>query len=66
MIAGVPTTVPYHLLILDNEAFVRGDVDTGFIVKHGDTLTEPPPIKGLRIVEDAAKRAAARKKKAAR
>ena len=25
----MPTTVPYHLLILENEAFVKGDVDTG-------------------------------------
>ena len=38
---------------------------TGFIVKHGDTLTEPPPMKSLKAVEEAAKRAAARKKKAA-
>lgn len=64
VIFGVPTTVPYHLLILENEDFIAGNVDTGFIAKHGDSLTEPPRIKTLKVVEDAAKRAAARKKKA--
>lgn len=37
--SGVPTTAPFHVLILDNESFQAGDVDTGFIVKHADTLT---------------------------
>lgn len=41
VIAGVPTTAPYHLLILDNEYFKAGDVDTGFIAKHGDELVLP-------------------------
>ena len=35
---GVPTTAPFHCLILENEAFKAGDVDTGFIVKHADSL----------------------------
>lgn len=47
MIAGVPTTIPYHLLILENEAFQAGDVDTGFIVKHGDSLQQPPQRKAV-------------------
>lgn len=37
-VVGVPTTAPYHALILDHPAFVAGDVDTGFIPKHGDEL----------------------------
>lgn len=43
VITGVPTTGPFHKLILKNESFVAGDVDTGFIPKHIDTLQEPPP-----------------------
>ena len=38
VVSGVPTTAPFHILILENEAFKAGDVDTGFIVKHADSL----------------------------
>jgi acetyl-CoA carboxylase biotin carboxylase subunit len=63
VIAGVPTTIPYHLLILDNAAFKAGDVDTGFIVKHQDDLVAPPPMpKKSNVVVEAAKRAAKRSK----
>lgn len=65
VIAGVPTTIPYHLLLLDHPAFVSGDVDTGFIVKYADDLTEPPPMpKKSNVVLDAAKRSAAKRAKA--
>ncbi|KFM27170.1 Biotin carboxylase, chloroplastic [Auxenochlorella protothecoides] len=65
VIAGVPTTAPYHLLILDNEYFKAGDVDTGFIAKHGDELVLPaePARKKVNVVEAAAKRASARRSK---
>ena len=65
VIAGVPTTIPFHELILENEAFKAGDVDTGFIAKHGDQLAEPLPKKegGINIVVEAAKRAERRKSK---
>ncbi len=36
MIGGVPTTIPYHRLILSSEDFIKGIVDTGFIAKHQD------------------------------
>ena len=45
VISGVPTTVVYHCMILEIEDFVNGNVDTGFIPKHADQLTEPPPPK---------------------
>lgn len=35
---GVPTTAPFHCLILENEEFKAGNVDTGFIPKHQDSL----------------------------
>ena len=64
VISGVPTTTPYHLLILDVPDFVAGDVDTGFIPKHADELKQKPedPKKTPNIVEVAAKRAAKRAK----
>jgi acetyl-CoA carboxylase biotin carboxylase subunit len=30
-IAPVKTTIPLHLQIMDNQNFITGDVDTGFI-----------------------------------
>ncbi|KAF6264929.1 biotin carboxylase [Scenedesmus sp. NREL 46B-D3] len=59
VIVGVPTTGPFHKLILNNEAFRAGDVDTGFIPKHIDSLNTPPPtsrasrMRGLRLVAAA-------------
>ena len=38
VVQGVPTTAPFHMLILDNESFKKGDVDTGFIPKHAESL----------------------------
>jgi len=43
VIAGVPTTAPFHKLILNIDAFKKGDVDTGFIPKHAEELLTPPP-----------------------
>ena len=62
VISGVPTTTPYHLLILDTPDFIAGNVDTGFIPKHQDELQKPLETgpKELNIVERAAKRAAKR------
>ncbi|KAL4443062.1 hypothetical protein ABPG77_008553 [Micractinium sp. CCAP 211/92] len=65
VVHGVPTTAPFHALILENEAFKAGDVDTGFILKHADTLTEPPKMKDMGLVAEAGKRVHARRKKAA-
>jgi acetyl-CoA carboxylase biotin carboxylase subunit len=36
VILGVPTTIGYHQLILNSEDFKKGDVDTGFIIKHAE------------------------------
>ena len=43
VISGVPTTIQYHTMILDIDAFQKGIVDTGFIPKHAEELKEPPP-----------------------
>ena len=42
VISGVPTTIDYHKLIMDHNEFKKGNVDTGFIPKYGDELSEPP------------------------
>lgn len=42
VIDGVPTTSPYHMLLLASEDFIAGNVDTGFIPKHQDELETPP------------------------
>ncbi len=51
----------YHLLLLAHPKFIEGDVDTGFIPKYQDDLTEPPvlPEKDNKVIK-AAKRAAKR------
>ncbi|PRW56214.1 biotin carboxylase chloroplastic [Chlorella sorokiniana] len=64
VVHGVPTTAPFHCLILENEEFKKGNVDTGFIPKHQDSLTEPPKMKDMSIVWEAGKRNAARRKHA--
>lgn len=33
IVEGVPTTIPFLRRIVDDEAFVRGDVDTGFVAR---------------------------------
>ncbi len=38
----------YHKLLLGTQAFIDGDIDTGFIQKHGDELTTPPPISNVK------------------
>eukprot|EP00271_Cylindrocystis_brebissonii_P018034 TRINITY_DN493_c0_g1_i2.p1 TRINITY_DN493_c0_g1~~TRINITY_DN493_c0_g1_i2.p1 ORF type:complete len:605 (-),score=85.57 TRINITY_DN493_c0_g1_i2:557-2185(-) len=43
IISGIPTTMDYHKLILDIQAFKDGNIDTGFIAKHEEELKTPPP-----------------------
>jgi Biotin carboxylase C-terminal domain len=52
VILGVPTTAPFHRLIMDIPAFRAGNVDTGFIPKHMEELRVPlPPSKvGIQIL----------------
>ena len=33
IIEGIPTTLPFLRRIVDDEAFVRGEVDTGFVAR---------------------------------
>jgi acetyl-CoA carboxylase, biotin carboxylase subunit len=38
VIDGVPTTIPFHLRLLDNEIFQRGDTYTNFLEEHSSAL----------------------------
>jgi acetyl-CoA carboxylase biotin carboxylase subunit len=38
VIEGVPTTIPFHLQLLDNKTFQRGDTYTNFLAEHGAEL----------------------------
>ena len=49
IISGVPTTIQYHKLILDNADFRAGEVDTGFIPSHADELSSPPPVREVTL-----------------
>jgi acetyl-CoA carboxylase, biotin carboxylase subunit len=38
VLEGVPTTIPFHLNLLDNEIFQRGETYTNFLAEHGSAL----------------------------
>ncbi|KAK1268850.1 hypothetical protein QJS04_geneDACA014003 [Acorus gramineus] len=42
--AGIPTTIDYHKLILDVEDFRNGKIDTAFIPKHENELAAPQKL----------------------
>jgi acetyl-CoA carboxylase biotin carboxylase subunit len=42
IIEGVPTTIPYLRRIVDDEKFVEGDVDTGFVARMTAQAGETP------------------------
>jgi acetyl-CoA carboxylase biotin carboxylase subunit len=38
VLEGVPTTIPFHLNLLNNEIFLRGETYTNFLAEHGSAL----------------------------
>ncbi|MEO7001091.1 MAG: acetyl-CoA carboxylase biotin carboxylase subunit [Ktedonobacterales bacterium] len=38
VIEGVPTTIPFHLALLENEYFQRGEVYTNFLTEHSEAF----------------------------
>jgi acetyl-CoA carboxylase biotin carboxylase subunit len=44
-IAGIKTTVPFLLNVLDHPAFRAGDTTTDFIEKHREALFAPAPVE---------------------
>ena len=43
-IAGVPTTIPFHLMVLDNAFFRRGEVYTNFVQRRIDLSALAPHL----------------------
>lgn len=35
VLEGVPTTIPFHLKLMDNETFQRGEMYTNYLTEHG-------------------------------
>ncbi len=40
-VGGVPTTIPFHLAVLDHPIFLAGEATTSFIEEHPETLPAP-------------------------
>ncbi len=43
VLEGVPTTIPFHLQLLDNPMFQRGETYTNFLAEHGAELALKTP-----------------------
>ena len=48
---GIKTTLPFHRWLLDQESFVKGDFDTGFVSRH---FKHADPADQAQAEEDAA------------
>ncbi|MGH2486813.1 MAG: acetyl-CoA carboxylase biotin carboxylase subunit, partial [Ktedonobacterales bacterium] len=42
VIEGVPTTIPFHLQLLEDDTFLRGDTYTNYLTEHGAKLVASP------------------------
>jgi acetyl/propionyl-CoA carboxylase alpha subunit len=42
VIVGLPTSQVFHLRVLEDPAFQRGEVDIGYLERHGDQLLAEP------------------------
>lgn len=38
VVTGIRTNLPFHLALMDQSEYIRGDYDTGFIERHKDVL----------------------------
>jgi len=47
-ITGVPTTIPFHLMVLDNAFFRRGEVYTNFVQRRIDLAALSPTLTAVR------------------
>ena len=67
VVGGIRTNLPFHIALMQNEDYVAGQYDTGFIDRHRDTLLtagEPGPASaamaiGAAVVRNASEIAAA-------
>jgi acetyl-CoA carboxylase biotin carboxylase subunit len=47
MIVGLPTSQPFHLRVMDDPDFLRGDVDITYLERAGARVLSAPPRPGL-------------------
>jgi acetyl/propionyl-CoA carboxylase alpha subunit len=56
-IEGIQTNIPFHLMVLDNKTFKKGDIATTFIAEEG--IVEALRKKGEAFRQDLSTKAAA-------
>jgi acetyl-CoA carboxylase biotin carboxylase subunit len=54
VVAGVPTSLPFHRRLFADPAFIRGEIDTQFLDRRPDLATAPAPDGTLELVALAA------------
>jgi acetyl-CoA carboxylase biotin carboxylase subunit len=47
VIIGLPTAQPFHLRVMDDPDFVKGDIDITYLERVGGRLLSAPPAGGL-------------------
>jgi acetyl-CoA carboxylase biotin carboxylase subunit len=47
VIVGLPTAQPFHLRVMDDPDFVKGDIDITYLERVGGRLLSAPPAGGL-------------------
>jgi acetyl-CoA carboxylase biotin carboxylase subunit len=52
IILGVPTTIPFHQYVVEEEHFARGEVYTDYVDKHVDSDDLAAFASGGRVAEE--------------
>jgi acetyl/propionyl-CoA carboxylase alpha subunit len=47
LIVGLPTSQPFHLRVMDDPEFLRGEVDITYLARAGARVLSTPPQPGL-------------------
>jgi acetyl-CoA carboxylase, biotin carboxylase subunit len=47
VIVGLPTSQPFHLRVMDDAAFIKGDIDITYLERVGARVLAAPPRAGL-------------------
>jgi acetyl/propionyl-CoA carboxylase alpha subunit len=47
IIVGLPTAQPFHLRVMDDPEFRRGEVDITYLERVGQRVLAAPPLAGL-------------------
>jgi len=47
VIVGLPTSQPFHLRVMDDAEFLKGDIDIKYLERAGGRLLAAPPRRGV-------------------